>query len=167
MGGRSPKSIFTDQDEAIMQAVKQIFPNTQHCFSYWHILKNAQSHLGSLNTSQAFEIMFTKCMQGSDSETISLRIVKLTNQMYFSYDGFLILSVVLYILKQHRPWCQQHRSWNCLKTTGQNFNYRNLTAQGYLMTVIRGLENMAWIRTEAFSTDKLKCDWRKEPYLPS
>jgi hypothetical protein len=51
-----------------MQAVKHVFPNTQHCFSYWHILKNAQSHLGSLNTSQAFQSMFTKCMQGSDSE---------------------------------------------------------------------------------------------------
>jgi hypothetical protein len=51
-----------------MQAVKHVFPNTQHCFSYWHILKNAQSHLGSLNTSQAFQSMFTECMQGSDSE---------------------------------------------------------------------------------------------------
>ncbi|XP_025801014.1 protein FAR1-RELATED SEQUENCE 9-like isoform X2 [Panicum hallii] len=68
MGGQSPKSIFTDQDEAIMQAIEQVFPNTQHCFSYWHILKNAQSHLGSLNTSQAFQTLFTKCMQGSDSE---------------------------------------------------------------------------------------------------
>ncbi|XP_037461695.1 protein FAR1-RELATED SEQUENCE 9-like isoform X1 [Triticum dicoccoides] len=68
MGGRSPKSIFTDQDEAIMQAAEQVFPNTQHCFSYWHILKNAQSHLGTVNTSQAFQNMFMKCMQGCDTE---------------------------------------------------------------------------------------------------
>ncbi|KAM0918701.1 hypothetical protein ACQ4PT_008680 [Festuca glaucescens] len=68
MGGRSPKSIFTDQDEAIMQAAEQVFPNTQHCFSYWHILKNAQAHLGTINTSQAFQNMFMKCMQGSDTE---------------------------------------------------------------------------------------------------
>ncbi|KAL6909946.1 hypothetical protein ACP4OV_001204 [Aristida adscensionis] len=68
MGGQSPKSIFTDQDEAIMQAIEQVFPNTQHCFSYWHILKNAQSHLGALYTSQPFQNMFMKCMQGSDSE---------------------------------------------------------------------------------------------------
>lgn len=68
MGSRSPKSIFTDQDEAIMQAIEQVFPNTQHCFSYWHILKNAQSHLGTVNTSQTFQNMFMKCMQGSDTE---------------------------------------------------------------------------------------------------
>ncbi|KAK3127150.1 hypothetical protein QOZ80_7AG0569060 [Eleusine coracana subsp. coracana] len=68
MGGKSPKSIFTDQDEAILQAIEQVFPNTQHCFSYWHILKNVQSHLGALNTSQAFQNMFMKCMQGSDTE---------------------------------------------------------------------------------------------------
>lgn len=69
MGGRSPKSIFTDQDDAITQAVELVFPNTQHCFSYWHILKNAQSHLGTVNTSQTFQNMFIKCMQGPNSET--------------------------------------------------------------------------------------------------
>jgi hypothetical protein len=67
MGGRSPKSIFTYQDEAIMQAIEQVFPNTQHCFSYWHILKNAVSFRRT-NTSQAFQNMFMKCMQGSDSK---------------------------------------------------------------------------------------------------
>lgn len=51
-----------------MQAIEQVFPNTQHCFSYWHILKNAQSHLGTVNTSQTFQNMFMKGMQGSDTK---------------------------------------------------------------------------------------------------
>jgi hypothetical protein len=32
MGGKSPKSIFTDQDEDIMQAIEQVFPNTTLLF---------------------------------------------------------------------------------------------------------------------------------------
>jgi len=101
MGGRSPKSIFTDQDEAIMQAVEQVFPNTQHCFSYWHILKNAQSHLGSLNTSQAFQSMFTKCMQGSDSEEDFKESWTAMIQEYKLQDNSWLIDLYTF----HRKWC--------------------------------------------------------------
>ncbi|XP_073049039.1 protein FAR1-RELATED SEQUENCE 5-like [Primulina eburnea] len=68
MGGKQPETIFTDQCQAMMNAIELVFPSSQHRLCQWHISKNAPSHLGHLNTNQAFKGMFMKCMQSCDSE---------------------------------------------------------------------------------------------------
>ncbi|KAL5211835.1 hypothetical protein ABZP36_022682 [Zizania latifolia] len=68
MGNRHPRSIFTNQDQVMSKAIEEVFPNTCHRISRWHIQKNAASRLGALNGSKAFNKLFTKCMQGCDSE---------------------------------------------------------------------------------------------------
>lgn len=68
MGNRHPRSIFTNQDQVMSKAIEEVFPNTCHRISRWHIQKNAASRLGTLNGSKAFNKLFTKCMQGCDSE---------------------------------------------------------------------------------------------------
>ncbi|KAG1326830.1 protein FAR1-RELATED SEQUENCE 5 [Cocos nucifera] len=67
MDDRPPKTIFTDQDQAMANAIAEVFPNTQHCLCLWHIYKNAPSDLGSVNSDQNFHELFNKC-QGCDSE---------------------------------------------------------------------------------------------------
>ncbi|XP_014660262.1 protein FAR1-RELATED SEQUENCE 9 isoform X3 [Setaria italica] len=64
MGGKSPKSIFTDQDEAIMQAVEQVSLTHTLLFLLAYS-EECTISFSSLNTSQAFQHLF---MQGSDSE---------------------------------------------------------------------------------------------------
>ncbi|KAL4304329.1 hypothetical protein GQ457_10G016650 [Hibiscus cannabinus] len=69
MGNQSPKTIMTDQDHAISKAIGEVFPDSCHRLCLWHISKNANSHLGSLNTNGGFRSLFHKCMQGCESET--------------------------------------------------------------------------------------------------
>ncbi|XP_055960664.1 protein FAR1-RELATED SEQUENCE 5-like [Mercurialis annua] len=68
MGGRAPKTIITDQDKAMSNAIGKVVPNTSHRLCLWHIAKNAPSHLGSLNSNDEFQRLFHKCLQGCESE---------------------------------------------------------------------------------------------------
>ncbi|XP_073309950.1 protein FAR1-RELATED SEQUENCE 5-like [Primulina huaijiensis] len=68
MGGKQPETIFTDQCQAMMNAIESVFPCSQHRLCQWHISKNAPSHLGNLNVNHEFKGMFMKCMQFCDSE---------------------------------------------------------------------------------------------------
>ncbi|XP_022899265.1 protein FAR1-RELATED SEQUENCE 5-like [Olea europaea var. sylvestris] len=47
MGNGQPKTIFTDEDKAIANAIEVVFPHTQHRLCTWHIAKNATHHLSS------------------------------------------------------------------------------------------------------------------------
>lgn len=40
MDGKEPDCIITDQDKAMWNAIRDIFPNVVHRFCYWHIMKN-------------------------------------------------------------------------------------------------------------------------------
>ncbi|GKA44673.1 FAR1-related sequence 5-like protein [Tanacetum coccineum] len=45
MFNKFPGAIITDQDKAICNAVKHIFPNTRHRYCAWHIKKHVLEHL--------------------------------------------------------------------------------------------------------------------------
>ncbi|KAF5451893.1 hypothetical protein F2P56_026951 [Juglans regia] len=47
MDGIAPKSIITDQDRAMKNAIAIVFPETRHRFCLWHILKKVPEKLGS------------------------------------------------------------------------------------------------------------------------
>ncbi|KAG8373713.1 hypothetical protein BUALT_Bualt11G0053300 [Buddleja alternifolia] len=68
MGNKYPQTIFTNQCQAMMTAVENVFPNTRHRLCQWHIKKDAPSHLGSLNNNFQFKSAFKKCMEGCESE---------------------------------------------------------------------------------------------------
>ncbi|XP_073037593.1 protein FAR1-RELATED SEQUENCE 5-like [Primulina eburnea] len=68
MNGKQPETIFTDQCQAMMNAIETIFPHSQHRLCQWHINQNAPSHLGSLNGDSSFKILWNKCMTHCESE---------------------------------------------------------------------------------------------------
>ncbi|KAJ1264838.1 hypothetical protein BS78_08G032700 [Paspalum vaginatum] len=68
MGGRPPKTIFTDQNEFISKAIEDVFPGTRHCLCQCFIEKNLLSHLGTINDPGTFHSMLSKCMRGCESE---------------------------------------------------------------------------------------------------
>ncbi|KAK3139377.1 hypothetical protein QOZ80_5AG0382320 [Eleusine coracana subsp. coracana] len=68
MGGRPPKTIFTDQNDSISKVIEDVFPGTRHCFCQWYIEKNLQSHLSTINASGTFHSMLSKCMKECESE---------------------------------------------------------------------------------------------------
>ncbi|XP_035538479.1 protein FAR1-RELATED SEQUENCE 4-like [Juglans regia] len=50
MNGIAPKSIITDQDKAMKNAIAIVFPKTRHKFCLWHILKKVPEKLGSYSS---------------------------------------------------------------------------------------------------------------------
>nr|KAJ0192343.1 hypothetical protein LSAT_V11C800419870 [Lactuca sativa]KAJ0210957.1 hypothetical protein LSAT_V11C400218080 [Lactuca sativa] len=47
MFNKYPKAIITDQDKAMGNAIKKVFPKTRHRFCSWHIMKHETEHLRS------------------------------------------------------------------------------------------------------------------------
>uniref|UniRef100_A0A8I6WED3 Protein FAR1-RELATED SEQUENCE n=1 Tax=Hordeum vulgare subsp. vulgare TaxID=112509 RepID=A0A8I6WED3_HORVV len=45
MSGKEPKTIFTDQCVASINAIGEVFPNTSHRLCLWHLYKNVVKHL--------------------------------------------------------------------------------------------------------------------------
>ncbi|XP_073024387.1 protein FAR1-RELATED SEQUENCE 5-like [Primulina eburnea] len=68
MNGRQPQTIFSDQCQAMMNAIEISFPLSHHRLCQWHINQNAPSHFGSLNGDSAFKGLWYKCMNHCDSK---------------------------------------------------------------------------------------------------
>ena len=68
MGGQQPKSIFTDQDQTMANAIKLVFPESRHRLCLWHISKNARQHLVGLYNNPDFYSRFDKCLNGCINE---------------------------------------------------------------------------------------------------
>ncbi|XP_074315011.1 protein FAR1-RELATED SEQUENCE 5-like [Silene latifolia] len=65
MGGDVfPTSIFTDQDQAMSNAIKEVLPMSRHRLCQWHIQQNAMSHFGCLKHDTSFQTIFNKCLRG-------------------------------------------------------------------------------------------------------
>lgn len=63
MGGKHPKTIFTDQAQAISNAIIRVFPNTHHSLCLWHIDRNACANLSNVfKKFKKFASEFQKCI---------------------------------------------------------------------------------------------------------
>ncbi|MCI18556.1 protein FAR1-RELATED SEQUENCE 5-like, partial [Trifolium medium] len=60
MGGKSPKSVITDGDFAMRNAIKTVFPNAHHRLCAWHLIRNATSNVKDIQ----FVSRFKQCMLG-------------------------------------------------------------------------------------------------------
>ncbi|XP_047965985.1 protein FAR1-RELATED SEQUENCE 5-like [Salvia hispanica] len=68
MGGKAPKTIFTDQDSAMANAIGKVFPNSVHRLCVWHISKNATQHISHLLSDSRFKAKFNKIMYEVEME---------------------------------------------------------------------------------------------------
>ncbi|KAL3828181.1 hypothetical protein ACJIZ3_016983 [Penstemon smallii] len=66
--GKAPETIFTDQDQAMANAIQKVFPNTCHRLCDWHIFKNAALKIPHLYGKSDFQKKFSKCFYGCDTE---------------------------------------------------------------------------------------------------
>ncbi|PIN08551.1 hypothetical protein CDL12_18872 [Handroanthus impetiginosus] len=66
MAGKQPQLIITDQCQAMINAIRTVFPTTHYRLCQWHINQNAPSHFESLNTNSGFKHLWTKCMSYYD-----------------------------------------------------------------------------------------------------
>ncbi|PSS16368.1 Protein FAR1-RELATED SEQUENCE like [Actinidia chinensis var. chinensis] len=69
MGGKTPKTILTDQDSAMAKALATQWPETIHRLCIWHIYQNAASKLsGVFAIFQDFSKDFSKCIYDYEDE---------------------------------------------------------------------------------------------------
>lgn len=74
MGGRSPKVIITDQDEALRSVIPGIFPNARHCFSLWHVMGKVSEHLSHvIKQNESFMPKFEECIYKSCTDEEFIR----------------------------------------------------------------------------------------------
>ena len=60
---KRPKTIFTDQDPTMANALSEIMPNTYQGLCTWHIMQNGIKHLGNLmKDGSSFLQVFKTCM---------------------------------------------------------------------------------------------------------
>ncbi|XP_021852671.2 protein FAR1-RELATED SEQUENCE 5-like [Spinacia oleracea] len=62
MGEKEHITIFTDQDQAMANAIEQVFPNTRHRLCLWHLQNNVVSRFGDLKADNTFKDTFKKCL---------------------------------------------------------------------------------------------------------
>ncbi|XP_061999955.1 protein FAR1-RELATED SEQUENCE 5-like [Rosa rugosa] len=68
MGNKRPKTIFTDEDNAMEKAIEIILPGTHHRLCTWNISKNASQYLASHLANPEFKECFNKCFHDCVTE---------------------------------------------------------------------------------------------------
>jgi hypothetical protein len=68
MGRRQPKTIFTSECQAIMKAVGEILPETQHRLCKQFVCQNVKQHLSMYYGQPEFKSLFSRCLFDCQSE---------------------------------------------------------------------------------------------------
>ncbi|XP_042019642.1 protein FAR1-RELATED SEQUENCE 5-like [Salvia splendens] len=85
MMGKRPKTILTDQDQAMSAALASKWPSTHHRLCVWHIFQNAAIHLSSLFSSfkNTFAADFSRCVYDLEEES---EFLEAWNKMLEKYN---------------------------------------------------------------------------------
>lgn len=60
---KKPQTIFTDQDQAMAKALREVMPDTCHGLCTWHLMQNGIKHLGNLMKNDSYFLRdFKACM---------------------------------------------------------------------------------------------------------
>ncbi|KAJ8770359.1 hypothetical protein K2173_014971 [Erythroxylum novogranatense] len=62
MGQKQPMTVFSDDNQAVANAIKLVLPETQHCLGTWYIHQNAAEHLYDSYRQSGFASVFSKCV---------------------------------------------------------------------------------------------------------
>ncbi|XP_021759155.1 protein FAR-RED IMPAIRED RESPONSE 1-like [Chenopodium quinoa] len=63
MENRTPTLIFTDQDQAMANAIEQVLSNTRHRLCIWNLEQNAITRFGALKKDKEFKYAFNQCLK--------------------------------------------------------------------------------------------------------
>ncbi|KAI9181238.1 hypothetical protein LWI28_012773 [Acer negundo] len=70
MGHKHLISILTNEDEAMRQAIDEIFPKSQHRICEWYISKNASTHLHKKEKKSPFQYLLYKQISEEEFEEL-------------------------------------------------------------------------------------------------
>ncbi|KAL4381446.1 hypothetical protein AHAS_Ahas04G0134300 [Arachis hypogaea] len=70
MKGKAPKSVITDDDQAMKSAIKAVFPEAHHRLCSWHLLHNATARVGIPRFMTKFRLCLMGDLEVDDFEDI-------------------------------------------------------------------------------------------------
>ena len=68
MGRKQPKTIVTDENQVMVEAVKVVLLDAEHQFGAWFIRRNALKHVFAFYSQPAFESIFNACISDCQTE---------------------------------------------------------------------------------------------------
>ncbi|KAM1961763.1 hypothetical protein EV2_022469 [Malus domestica] len=68
MGGQKPKTIFTNQCQAMANGIEKVFSGVCHRLCSWHISQNCEKNMSSLYANPDFRRLFNKCLKYCETE---------------------------------------------------------------------------------------------------
>jgi len=69
MSGKKPETILTDEDAAMVKAIKIVLPESHHRICVWHMNQNACKHLsGVVEEYKKFNTDFQRCIYDQEEE---------------------------------------------------------------------------------------------------
>jgi zinc finger SWIM domain-containing protein 3 len=87
-GGKTPHVILTDQDKAMSNAIKVIWPGTTYRLCVWHMYQNAAKHLNHVfSGSKTFEKKFSHCVYDCRYEEEFLNLWDNMLNDYYLHDN--------------------------------------------------------------------------------
>ncbi|XP_062202343.1 protein FAR1-RELATED SEQUENCE 5-like isoform X2 [Phragmites australis] len=156
MGGRPPKTIFTDQNESISKAIEDVLPGTRHCLCQWYIEKNLQSHLGTINASGTFHSMLSKCMKECESEAEFNEAWAMMHHEYNMQEHQWLTD----LYQQRHKWC------TALHKDAFDGGIESLDRSESSNNVLRSISDISTsLATFILEFDKIVGSWRKNESL--
>ncbi|XP_021971456.1 protein FAR1-RELATED SEQUENCE 5-like [Helianthus annuus] len=90
MFNKYPHAIITDQDKAIGNAIKSVFPNTRHRYCSWHIKKHEIEHLRPLtNRCSEFQMLYNQWVKSDTVEEFETRWKLLCEKYNFESGSWI------------------------------------------------------------------------------
>ncbi|KZV18612.1 hypothetical protein F511_36044 [Dorcoceras hygrometricum] len=115
INGKQPQTIFSDQCQAMVNAIERVFSHSHHHPS--HINQNAPTHFGRLNGDSSFKNLWHKCMSHCESEDEFEETCKLMIDKY-NLDSHRWLNVRYKIRKKWATaFCNERFSAGLLATS--------------------------------------------------
>ncbi|KAJ6316966.1 hypothetical protein OIU78_020117 [Salix suchowensis] len=68
VGGQAPKVVITDQEGFLNEAVVDVFPDTRHYYSLWHVLSKIPENLSPVVNQSEIMLKFNKCIYQSQTD---------------------------------------------------------------------------------------------------
>lgn len=169
MGGKHPKTIITDQDNAMRSAIAQVFQNTKHRNCLFHIKKNCREKTGSMFSAKAnrnlyeeYDDILNNCLTEEEFEVLwpqmiekfSLQNIKYLQLMWKNRAQF----VPVYFKYDFCPFIQ---STALSEGTNSRFK-RGVGPQHSVMSFMKEYEN---INDTIFDTEYSK-DFQSRTKMP-
>ncbi|XP_028796853.1 protein FAR1-RELATED SEQUENCE 5-like [Neltuma alba] len=106
---KRPATIFTDQDQAMARALREVIPEVKHALCTWHIEQNGIKHLRNKMKGNSHILRdFNKCMFAIDDQSQFEETWASLISSYNLEDNTWVKSI--YEIKEKWAWCYMKHS---------------------------------------------------------